>query len=299
MVNRVTFAFVTIIFSGAVTYPNSFHRFGQTLDKDMGTSKRTINAQNATHHVNLLSIANIPRVIHVVVRDEHKLPYVASCIMEHENWKVRIWTDERIRLFVQEKSKRDLEVLDKLIGAKKSDFFRVFVLHQLGGVYLDADVECVRSLDPYLAKHNAPCMFTEEPDLHKVVLYGKQRYDLMPCNFFMAGRPNTASFELLLNELRRIAADNTVLHSADATDITGPRLIGRMIDKMRDCHVAPASLFAPAVAWNNPAIVKACNSPNTPDIHKLCSDAKNTTLHMQESFTIHHWAHSWLGDKYM
>ena len=280
-------------------YPTSFHRNRSTLDKDTA-SKGAVYAQNVTNHAHLLSIArSIPHVIHVVVRDEHKLPYLASCLMQHENWKVRIWTDEKIRLFVQEKSKRDLQVLDRLIGAKKSDFFRVFVLHQLGGVYLDADVECVRPLDPYLAAHNAPCMFTEEPDLHKIVLYGKQRYALMPCNFFMAGRQNSASFELLLNQLRRIAADDSVLRSADATEITGPRLIGRMMDRMQDCHIAPASLFAPAVAWNNPAVVEACNSPKTPDIHKLCSDAINTTLHMQESFTIHHWAHSWSDDKYM
>ena len=113
----------------------------------------------------------------------------------------------------------------------------------------------------------------------------------------MAATPGSQSFGKLLDEMRRIAEDNHILLNGDATTVTGPKLLGRMLEYMQDCSVAPASLFAPLVAWDNPHISDACASPPSDAVRELCNAGRNETL-LNLVYTVHHWSHSWNGDKW-
>ena len=279
----------------------------------------------------------LPRRIHIIARNLHDTVYVGAWIRYHPHWNITVWTDDNMLQYMETHATQYLPTYRALIGAKKSDFFRLIVLFMLGGVYADADVEPLQSLEPYLTEHRAPCMFTEEPDLHKVALYDTPTSSVMPCNFILAGVPNAAEHKHLIDVIANIASNQTELKGADATAQTGPGLLRSERGALSACHVAPARLFAGRPADNNPLIVTKCakvfhstfdddyfhyyesNSIFIPEqlwgeLRTACCDARDTPLwqhldkvipqgscppkpNTDDVLTLHHWSHSWNGDK--
>ena len=269
----------------------------------------------------------LPRRIHIIARNLHDTVYVGAWIRYHPHWNITVWTDDNMLQYMETHAAQYLPTYRALIGAKKSDFFRLIVMFMLGGVYADADVEPLRSLEQYLTEHRAPCMFTEEPDLHKVALYDTPTSSVMPCNFILAGVPNAAEHKHLLDVIANIASNPTELKGADATAQTGPGLLRSQRGALSACHIAPARLFAGRPADKNPLIVTKCanvfhstRSIFIPEqlrgeLRTACCDARDTPLwqhldkvipqgscppkpNTDDVLTLHHWSHSWVGDKH-
>lgn len=291
-------------------------------DDDDGVIRKTRTNQNA-----MPTSVELPRRIHIIARNLHDTVYVGAWIRYHPHWNITVWTDDNMLQYMETHAAQYLPTYRALIGAKKSDFFRLIVLFMLGGVYADADVEPLRSLEPYLTEHRAPCMFTEEPDLHKVALYDTPTSFVMPCNFILAGVPNAAEHKHLLDVIANIASNQTELKGADATAQTGPGLLRSQRGALSACHIAPARLFAGRPADNNPLIVTKCanvfhstRSIFIPEqlrgeLRTACCDARDTPLwqhldkvipqgscppkpNTDDVLTLHHWSHSWDGDKH-
>ena len=72
--------------------------------------------------------------------------YRQTWIDHHAGWEVRVWTDDTI----PENARRP-EVYEPLRGpAERSDILRFELLWRFGGVYVDCDFECLRSIEPML-----------------------------------------------------------------------------------------------------------------------------------------------------
>lgn len=72
--------------------------------------------------------------------------YRESWRRHHPEWEMRLWTDENLPPdLVREEA---YERLRK--PAERSDIIRLEVLLRFGGVYVDTDFECLRSIEPLL-----------------------------------------------------------------------------------------------------------------------------------------------------
>lgn len=90
----------------------------------------------------------IPRIFHRTWFGPNPLPpayvgYGESFRRFNPGWEMMLWTDEHVPLLVNQ------ALFDNAIdGCEKSDLVRHEVLYQFGGVFIDTDVECLRSFEP-------------------------------------------------------------------------------------------------------------------------------------------------------
>jgi mannosyltransferase OCH1-like enzyme len=94
----------------------------------------------------------IPRIIHRIwlggerPRDESK-HYEETWRKHHPGWEIRLWTEDDLPEFgLTDALKRGRH------HAERADVLRYELLNQFGGVYVDIDFECLRSLEPLLAE---------------------------------------------------------------------------------------------------------------------------------------------------
>ena len=97
----------------------------------------------------------VPRVLHVSWATQ-ALPAFAQTYLEtwrshHPTWRVARWTDATMRDFVRRRFPARLAAYDAFPAAvNRADVFRYMVLFEIGGVYVDLDVEALRSIEPLL-----------------------------------------------------------------------------------------------------------------------------------------------------
>ena len=91
----------------------------------------------------------IPRVFHQIWLGERPFPYERereTWLRHHPDWEHRLWTEAELP--------GDLELTEaaNLLRqpAERADILRLELLHRHGGVYLDADFECLKPIDPLL-----------------------------------------------------------------------------------------------------------------------------------------------------
>ena len=91
----------------------------------------------------------IPRVFHQIWLGEGPFPYAVereTWHRFHPGWEHRLWTERDLP--------GDLALTEaaNLLRqpAERADILRLELLHRHGGVYLDADFECLKPVDPLL-----------------------------------------------------------------------------------------------------------------------------------------------------
>jgi mannosyltransferase OCH1-like enzyme len=114
-------------------------------------------------------VTPIPRIIHQTWKTEH-IPYeifdrrwVESWTRYHPDWLYVLWTDARLR----ELGRACYPSYESLYGQDVpgiflADFGRYMVLHRFGGLYVDLDYECLKSVEPLLAGHQFVTSYTDE-----------------------------------------------------------------------------------------------------------------------------------------
>jgi mannosyltransferase OCH1-like enzyme len=94
----------------------------------------------------------IPRIFHQIWLGPDPLPeeyarYQQTWLDHHPGWELRFWTEENLPTPL-----RRPEAAERLrVAAERSDILRLELLWRFGGVYLDSDFECLRSLEPLIA----------------------------------------------------------------------------------------------------------------------------------------------------
>jgi mannosyltransferase OCH1-like enzyme len=83
--------------------------------------------------------------------------YRRSWTKHHPGWELRVWTEETLPGDLERK-----EIYDLLRRpAERSDMLRLELLHRHGGVYVDSDFECRRSIEPLLDGVTFFCAYIE------------------------------------------------------------------------------------------------------------------------------------------
>jgi mannosyltransferase OCH1-like enzyme len=93
----------------------------------------------------------IPRIFHQIWLGPDPFPddygaYRESWRRHHPDWELRLWTESNLP-----ENLRRPEAAERLRApAERADILRLEVVHRFGGVYVDVDIECLRSIEPLL-----------------------------------------------------------------------------------------------------------------------------------------------------
>ena len=188
------------------------------------------------------------------------------------------------------------------------------MLYEYGGVYADLDMEVLRPLDPVIRDHT--CILSQEPLEHAHFLSGLSGG--LVSNALMACRPGHPFFERLITHLSGYAGLlewNGVLHA------TGPYMLNEVYAGYQHVHLeqgpnavhlADPVLFHPTVdnsmldTMREMCVHSMGKSFPTSDFFErqkqLCDRLTSIGFRNEpissESYTNHHWTHTWAGPKY-
>ncbi len=169
----------------------------------------------------------IPHVVHRIWLGPDPLPeefrrYGETWARHHPEWEMRLWTDEDIRGSQWE------EMLARgRHQAERSDVLRYHLLCRHGGVYVDTDFECLRSIEP--------------------LLEGLEAFSA----YLKPGRTNIAIMGFAPHHpvMERAAREAGVsIGTGDAKYATGPMLVDGILESFPDVRI-----FEPEVFYAEPS----------------------------------------------
>lgn len=145
----------------------------------------------------------IPRLLHYVYVTPSPVEalstayhfWASSCARVNVGFQLVLWTapdcDRLATTLSAEVGSWYSTNLSRLGTIRQADFCRLMVLHRFGGIYLDLDVLCVRSLAPLL---RLPLFAADEPVEHKK-RWGRRPGTLFPCNAVLGSQPHHPFWE--------------------------------------------------------------------------------------------------------
>lgn len=170
----------------------------------------------------------IPRIFHQIWVGPSALPdeygeYQQSWLEHHPGWELRLWTEDNL----PDEPARP-EVRDKLRApAERSDILRLDVLHRFGGVYIDTDFECRRSIEPLIEGLDFFTAYLKPDRINNAII---------------GAAPGHAFLRRALDELRP-----REFHGYDK-DATGPSFLNNLIRQYPELKIFEAELFYPNTA---------------------------------------------------
>jgi hypothetical protein len=152
----------------------------------------------------------------------------------HPGWESRLWTDENLPPLVNQTAFENAPSF-----AAKADILRYEILLRHGGVYVDTDFECLRSLETLLAE--VDCFVAQQRDLDSD--FGRFCY---VNNALMGAVPEHPLFQdlvgLLGQHMKGLPAD------VPASYLTGPHYLTTVLQAHPGVRIFPAALFYPYTA---------------------------------------------------
>lgn len=153
------------------------------------------------------------------------------------------------------------EVFDQCVTwAGKSDVVRYVAVHRFGGVYVDADVECLKPFDELL--DGPPFAAWEDPQGRRLL-----------CPTVIGGESGHPALKALLDFLPRWALAAWVRKDGRPNLQTGPHVLTRTWKGRSDVRLLPRETFYPIGWWEREKL----GGPYPP-----------------ESYSVHHWDARWL-----
>lgn len=167
---------------------------------------------------------NIPKIFHHIWLGSAPLPqhfeqWLAAWQEMNPGWTVMRWTDTELPTIHNTDAFMKASKM-----AMKSDILRYEVCYQYGGVYIDADFEPLKPIEPIL--EHIDCFIADE------------REDT-PCNAILGSVPGHGFMKTLIDELPA-----SIERGGDIVDQTGPRFVkhalgmylGNEYQKREDLH---------------------------------------------------------------
>lgn len=215
----------------------------------------------------------IPKIIHYCWLSNDPIPEDLQKCME--SWKkylpdyeIMWWNFDR---FPKEKSKWVKDAFDRKKYAFAADYIRLYAVYNYGGIYLDMDVEVLKSFNPLLELKTMICWQNEWPGL-EVAAFGAEKGCswLKDCLDFYDHREfvnpdGTFNTRPLPGVVEKIIRDNNYVLLDVKTENEA-----LLMQRERMIPVFPAAFFSPK---------------------SLKTNKIKTTA---DSYSIHHFAGSWL-----
>lgn len=168
----------------------------------------------------------IPKVFHQIWLGLDPFPkeyeaYRRSWLRRHPGWQLRVWTEGDLPDDLERK-----EAYERLRQpAERSDVLRLEVLHRHGGVYLDADFECLKSIEPLLEGVRFFCAYNDPGRVNNAIIGS------------VPGHP------LLADAIREVRPRAT--YGPVDKDGTGPLFFNRMVAAHPGVTIFDEELFYP------------------------------------------------------
>ena len=123
----------------------------------------------------------IPKIIHQTWKNktipEHWKEGVEKCKEKHKSYKYILWTDETMKIFVKKEYPWFYKTYNEYPHViQRCDAFRYLVLYKYGGIYIDMDIICKKSLKPLLK--------------YDLVLVKSGNYDTLTNSFIVSTKEN-------------------------------------------------------------------------------------------------------------
>lgn len=187
----------------------------------------------------------IPPIMHYTWRDE-QLPEPFRLLMHtwqqhHPYWEHRLWTDTQNRSFIATHFPEFLATYDAYPEhIQRVDAVRYLILYHMGGIFIDLDMECFRSIEPLI--QNQSCVLGRESQEH-CQWFGREQ---IISNCWMAVTPQHPFLKKVYDRLQSPKplpkGSNRVLHT------TGPYMFTEVYDEYTDkeaIRVLPADYLHP------------------------------------------------------
>jgi inositol phosphorylceramide mannosyltransferase catalytic subunit len=168
----------------------------------------------------------IPRIFHQIWVGPEPFPdefvgYGQSWLARHPGWELKVWTEESLP-----RDPRRPEGLELLRNpAERSDILRWEILLTEGGVYLDADFECLRSIEPLIEEVEAFAGYRKPGRVN---------------NALVGATPGHTFVERALSEIRPRTTWGTV-----DKDGTGPPFLDRVLAEFPEVTIFDPPVFYP------------------------------------------------------
>ena len=200
----------------------------------------------------------IPKIAHRVwlkMSDDDVIPERFEAYWQrfgelHPDWELRTWTDlEEVRSWI-----RCRDVFDRATtNAGRADVTRYELMWRFGGVYLDTDVEPLRSFD----------------DLLDGPPFAGWENERLICPTVLGSPPEHPAFDAVLRFLPNWSKR---MPPVKPNYQTGPVPFTRVWKDRDDVRLMPRETFYPVGWWEKDNL----GGPYPP-----------------ESYAVHHWCHSW------
>jgi len=181
----------------------------------------------------------IPKRIHQIwLGDQSKRPQklIDTWIENHpasEGWIHTLWTEENLPTI---QNRKQFDACKELAG--KADILRYELLYQFGGMFIDADAECVLPLDvDFFRLNDSFCCWENE----------YVRTGLMS-NGYLAASKNNPLMKEIIEEISRYDPNQiSQLPNLTAWKYFGPVLLTKMVQKMayNNIRIYPSHYFIP------------------------------------------------------
>jgi mannosyltransferase OCH1-like enzyme len=190
----------------------------------------------------------IPRIFHQIWLGPDPFPkqyeaFQGSWLRCHPGWELRLWSEDDLPPDLERR-----EVYERLRQpAERSDVLRLELLHRHGGIYLDADFECVRSIEPLLEGVQFFCAYNDPGRVNNAIIGS------------VPGHP------LLATAIREIRPRPT--YGPVDKEGTGPLFFNRVVAGHPDVTIFDEDLFyprTPEAAVNAYALHHAARSWKAP-----------------------------------
>ena len=203
----------------------------------------------------------IPRILHQLWNTEETPAEWQFCVeswrRHHPDWEFRLWTASQWRELVRVHYPDFLPTYDACsYDIQRIDAVRYLILHHVGGVYADLDLECLQPVDGLIERGGF--MIGREPEAHE------QRGGVsMLCNAFMAASRGHAFLE----------------HTVDVVQRRNQAIL------VHEEVLAPAA-FYPLAADSAELRLLLASPAEAEPIRRACRE--------RGAYGVHYWANSWI-----
>lgn len=176
----------------------------------------------------------IPKILHFIwIGDVIKIPYKCMQTWTDKNpdYKVVLWDNDALNESNWKNAKQLHDMLNKKDYAGVADVMRYEILHEHGGVYIDADSVCLKPLEDWLLDCDAFACWEQEHIRNNLIANG-----------FLGSVPQSEAMRLCIEEV----ATKDCTEDKLAWLITGPMLVTDVFFKQKpNLTVYPSHFFMP------------------------------------------------------
>lgn len=225
-------------------------------------------------------VSSIPRIIHQTWKDKNIPPeyrqFQQSWQTHLPEWTYHLWTDEENRAFLATHYDWFLPIYDKYEQPiMRVDAVRYFWMYHYGGLYVDLDFQCLKSIEPLLERKNIVIGLEPHDHLEKEFLQ-KYEFTQILCNAFMASVPKHPFWIEMIQQLIKNHLQTDTLAA------TGPFCLTEAYNRSQ--HQSNITLIPPKFLY-------PINDHK--ELEHFKQSQKQTLNIAADAYAIHHWAGSW------